>query len=66
MRSIIDYGMGLLWISMGIFLLFNNHFNTKWKERLDDPALRIFGAVCLLYGGFRIYRGYKKNYLRER
>ena len=66
MRSILDFGMGILWISMGIFLLFNQYFDTVWKERLNDPALRIFGGVCLIYGAFRIYRGIKKNYLRER
>ena len=66
MRSIMDYGMGTLWLSMGIFLAFNNHFDTIYRERLDDPAFRIFGGVCVLYGLFRIYRGYKKNYLRER
>jgi hypothetical protein len=66
MRSIMDYGMGTLWVSMGIFMAFNNYFDTIYRERLDDPAFRIFGGVCILYGLFRIYRGYKKNYLRER
>ncbi len=66
MRSIMDYGMGTLWTCMGIFLSFNNYFDTIYKQRLDDPAFRIFGGVCIVYGLFRIYRGYKKNYLRER
>ena len=66
MRSIMDYGMGTLWTCMGVFLLFNHYFDTMYKQRLDDPAFRIFGGVCIVYGLFRIYRGYKKNYLRER
>lgn len=66
MRSIMDYGMGILWTAMGIFLLFIKQFNTGLELRYDNATLMAFGAVCLLYGLFRIYRGYKKNYLRER
>jgi hypothetical protein len=66
MRSIMDYGMGILWSAMGIFLLFIRQFNTGLELRFDDPAMKAFGGICVLYGLFRIYRGYKKNYLRER
>lgn len=66
MRSIMDYGMGLLWSGMGIFLLLNKYFNTGLELRYDDLTLKGFGGICLIYGLFRIYRGYKKNYLRER
>jgi len=66
MRSMMDYGMGILWLGMGIFLLFIEHFNTGLEARFDDPVMKGFGAICILYGGFRIYRGYKKNYLGER
>lgn len=65
MRSMMDYGMGLLWTGMGIFLLFKEHFNTSLKVNLDDSAAKIFGGLCLVYGLFRIYRGYKQNYYRE-
>ncbi|MEJ7627450.1 MAG: hypothetical protein WKF35_11345 [Ferruginibacter sp.] len=66
MRSMMDYGMGILWLGMGIFLLFIKEFNTGLEARFDDPVMKVFGAICILYGGFRIYRGYKKNYLGER
>ena len=66
MRSIMDYGMGTLWTLMGSFFIASNFLDTQFKERLNDPAFRIFGGVCIVYGLFRIYRGYKKNYLRER
>lgn len=66
MRSIMDYGMGILWTSMGIFLIFIRYFNTNLIARFDDPVMKGFGGICILYGFFRIYRGYKKNYLRER
>lgn len=64
MRSIMDYGMGILWMAMGIFLIFIKEFNTGLEARFDDPVMKGFGAVCVLYGIFRLYRGYKKNYLR--
>lgn len=66
MRSIMDFGMGLLWTCMGIFLIFIKKFNTGLELRYDDATLQVFGSVCLIYGLFRIYRGYKKNYLKER
>lgn len=66
MRSIMDYGMGIMWFSMGVFLIFIKYFNKDMATRFDDPAMKTFGVVCVIYGIFRIYRGYKKNYFRER
>lgn len=66
MRSLMDYGMGVLWIAMGIFLIFIKKFNTDLAARFDDPMIKVFGGICILYGLFRVYRGYKKNYLRDR
>jgi hypothetical protein len=66
MRSIMDYGMGFLWTFMGNFLLFVKYFNASLASRFDDPVMKWFGITCIIYGVFRIYRGYKKNYLKER
>lgn len=66
MRSIMDLGMGFLWTAMGVFLVFVKYFNTGLETRYDDTTLRIFGIICFIYGIFRIYRGIKKNYLKER
>lgn len=66
MKSIMDFGMGLLWLGMGTFLVFIEYFDTAFQARFDDPVMKIFGGVCMLYGFFRIYRGYKKNYFTER
>ena len=66
MRSIMDYGMGVLWTGMGVFLIFIKKFSTGLELRYDATTLGTFGAVCMVYGIFRIYRGYKKNYLKER
>ena len=66
MRSIMDYGMGLLWMAMGVFMFFIEKFNAELATRFDPNALKFFGAVCVIYGLFRIYRGYKKKYFRDR
>ena len=66
MRSIMDYGMGLLWMAMGVFMIFIKRFNADLAERYGDNTFKAFGGVCIIYGLFRIYRGYKKNYFRDR
>lgn len=65
MRSLLDYGMGVLILIAGVFFFFRNKFDIPLNERFPPNELdKIFGAICLLYGGWRIYRGYKKNYFR--
>ncbi|RYY68663.1 MAG: hypothetical protein EOO13_11685 [Chitinophagaceae bacterium] len=66
MKSIMDYGMGVLWAAMGVFIAFIEKFNTGLESRFGDTGMKLFGGVCIVYGLFRIYRGYKKNYFRER
>ncbi|MDE3250377.1 MAG: hypothetical protein KGO82_17070 [Bacteroidota bacterium] len=62
-RSILDYGMGIMIVGFGLFYLFADKFNIQFDI---TPAFRYaFVVLCLLYGGFRIYRGYKKNYFSE-
>lgn len=62
LRSVYDYVMGVLWLSLGVFFLLHKKFGIE----LDiDPALKtIFGIAAVLYGSFRLYRGYRKNYFR--
>ena len=60
-RSIMDYGMGALIAGSGLFFLFAPKLGFANFDL--DPILRYgFAGLCILYGGFRIYRGYKKNY----
>ncbi len=59
-RSIMDYGMGGIIICFGIFFLLAQRFGVSFQ--IDDTFRYLFAGLCLLYGGFRIYRGYKKNY----
>lgn len=60
-RSIMDYCMGGLFFLLG--LLFLLHKSIGFEFGNNRPLLDIvFGTMCVLYGSWRIYRGYKKNY----
>lgn len=64
-RSLMDYAIGTLITLAGIFFLVRHMFNIQFNERFPPNDMdKIFGAICLLYGGWRIYRGYKKNYFK--
>ena len=65
MRSVFDYGMGILFVCVGAFLFFRGYINTPLNERFPpDKTDKLFGAICFIYGAWRIYRGVKKNYFR--
>ena len=64
MRSIMDYGMGTLFFIIGIVLVFEKQLNIRFGSNVDPVLQKLFGGMCLLYGAWRIYRGYKKNYFR--
>ena len=59
LRSIYDYTMGVLWATIGGFFLI--HKKIGYDLQLDQTLTTIFGVSSLLYGAFRIYRGFKKN-----
>ena len=65
MRGIMDYGMGILWCMMGIFLLFPEKFSKDFSQ-FSDPVFKIFAGVCVVYGIFRIYGDTKKILQRIR
>jgi len=52
--------MGVLWLVLGAFFLLHEKFNINLG--MDKVLTTIFGVSAVLYGSFRIYRGYKKNY----
>lgn len=65
MRSITDYGMGLLYLGIGIAIFFSKQINFG-SVFMMSMAAKFFAALAVIYGVWRIYRGYKKNYLNER
>lgn len=68
MMSMKDYGMGIFILIIGLIFLFRAQLGPKFflNQRLAAPDFleKIFGSFCLIYGAWRIYRGYKKNYFR--
>lgn len=60
-RAIMDLGMGILYAGVGIVLCFSDLLGMA-LEFPPKPFSYIFGGLCVLYGGFRIYRGIKKDY----
>ena len=62
-RSLLDYGMGAIIMGFGLFFAVADKFGIEFNI---TPAFRYaFVGLCVIYGGFRIYRGYKKNYFSE-
>ncbi len=64
MRAVMDYGMGLLIVLAGLFFLFHEKLHIPIGNDSSTGFEKYFGGLCLLYGGWRIYRGYKKNYFK--
>jgi hypothetical protein len=60
MRAILDYGMGLMIFAFGVFFIISPKFGFNFN--IDNFFRYFFGGLCILYGGWRFYRGYKKNY----
>lgn len=54
-RSVLDYLMGIVIVIIGMVII------AKFKQ---DLTLVVFGAVSILYGIWRLYKGYKKNYFK--
>ncbi len=65
MKSIMDLGMGIIYVGIGIFILFAKQFHFQ-NEFIESTIGKIFGVLIIGYGGWRIYRGIKKDYFVER
>ena len=63
MRSIVDYGMGLVIFGFGIFFMVAPRLGKQFD--IEPVLMYFFAGLCIIYGGWRIYRGYKKNYYSE-
>lgn len=62
MRRIYDFTMALLIIGMAVVMLGAAKFNIEQFLGIDNTFRYLFGGLCLLYGGFRLYRGFKNDY----
>ena len=62
-RSVMDWGMGIIIAGFGLFFAFSEKLGFQFDL---DPLFRwLFAGLCIVYGFFRMYRGYKKNYFKE-
>ena len=65
MRSVLDYGMGVIIFFVGVFFLFRDKINLPLnKSYPPDNIDKILGGIFIVYGLWRTYRGYKKNYFK--
>jgi len=65
MWSIRDYAAGIVIVLLGVVFFFRGYFKIELNERFPPNYMdKVFGVICLLYGAWRIYRGYKKNYFK--
>jgi hypothetical protein len=65
MRALLDYGVGTIIACAGLFFFFRDRFDIPFNQSFVPNTMdKIFGAICVLYGSWRIYRGYKKNYFK--
>jgi hypothetical protein len=65
MRSLADYVMGGFFVILGFFFFFRDKFKLDFNEIFPPNYVDlIFGGICIVYGTWRIYRGYKKNYFK--
>jgi hypothetical protein len=62
MRTVYNITMGLIIIGIGLVMLFHNKIGLNLFEQFDPIMIYGFGGLCILYGGFRLYRGIKKDY----
>ncbi|MBI2274247.1 MAG: hypothetical protein EPO58_14745 [Chitinophagaceae bacterium] len=57
-----DLTIAILLLGMAVIMLFADRLNIEQLLDKDNEFFRyFFGGLCLLYGGFRLYRGVKRN-----
>jgi hypothetical protein len=64
MRSLTNYVMGFLLLGCGFAVFFPPKQIAEFIAKYDDLAIKMLGCICIIYGAFRVYRGYMKNYFR--
>ena len=62
MKSIMDLGMGVIYLGVGVIILFAKQFHL-FNNFTGSIAGKIFAGLVIVYGGWRVYRGIKKDYI---
>ncbi|MEO8860853.1 MAG: hypothetical protein ABI358_05485 [Ginsengibacter sp.] len=61
MKSIMDLGMGFIYLGVGVIIIFAKQFHL-FNNFTESIAGKIFAVLVIIYGGWRVYRGIKKDY----
>jgi len=64
MRSVMDYAMGFIILLIGFYFLFYVKLGLNVFNRQPSVLDKFIGGLFILYGIWRMYRGYKKDYYR--
>jgi hypothetical protein len=63
MRMSYDLTIAILLLGMSVLMLFADKLKIEQLATKDNEFFRyFFGVLCLLYGSFRLYRGFKRDY----
>lgn len=62
MRMTYDLTMAILILGMAFVLFFAEWLKIEQIMAVDLTFRFLFGGICVLYGGFRLYRGIKRDY----
>jgi hypothetical protein len=62
MRTTYDITISILILAMSSAMFFADYFKLEQIGAIDSTFRYMFGSICLLYGGFRLYRGIKRDY----
>jgi hypothetical protein len=57
--------MGAFIMAMGLLFLFPIKAMQPFIAQYEPFMIKLFAGLCFIYGAFRIYRGYVKNYFRD-
>jgi len=61
-RRIYDFAMSILILGIGCLLLGAKYFKMEMVLNIDNDFRLIFGTMCMVYGGFRLFRAIQQNY----
>ena len=63
-RSIMDWIMGVILFLAGVFFIGYRFAGIKIMDREPGNIDYLIGGLFILYGAWRMYRGYKKDYFK--
>ena len=55
MRMTYDLAMAVLILGMAVVMLFSERLKIDQISTIDATFRYLFGGICILYGGFRLY-----------